>query len=333
MTAAKKKSTKASVRKTRVLVLGYADHKVRRAGGEPKCMGYADEKAVAAIRSGRYHALLLTGGSDISPSLYGAEPHKQAQHPNELRDLVETLCIEAAVEKGLPVLGICRGAQILNATMGGTLNQHIQGDAGTGNYHLGHDHAVRSAKGSRLRKAFGQVTRQVVSIHHQAVASVAPGFVATGWSPDGVVECVESVEGWMMGVQFHPEMSSHPGMQELFDALVAAAARHAGLPAPTKPPIVYAAPRKPSAGGLIVLPAKPPAKPRTRRDPLQTWGSPVLTSWKCFRCGITFDERVDHVDHMAMLHDVDVYGGALSKDALDEQDDALVEADMWEGVE
>jgi putative glutamine amidotransferase len=330
MTSAKatKKAKAAARPRTRVLVLGHADHKVRRAGGDPKCMAYADEKAIAALRSGRYHALLLTGGSDISPSLYGAEPHKQAQHPNELRDLVETLCIEAAVEKGLPILGICRGAQILNATMGGTLNQHIQGDPETGRYHLGHDHAVRSAKGSRLRKAFGQVTRSVVSIHHQAVAKVAPGFVATGWSPDGVVECIESVEGWMVGVQFHPEMSGKPGSQELFDALVAAAAKHAGHPAPVAEPIVYAAPRT-----TLVLPSHDAtaarAKARTRRDP-QTWGSPVLTSWKCFRCGITFDERQDHVDHMWMLHGVDVYGRAKDEDpALDE----LVEADMWEGVE
>jgi gamma-glutamyl-gamma-aminobutyrate hydrolase PuuD len=317
-------TAKVKVKRARVLVMGHVDAQIVRAGGTPVKVSTSDDSAHKAIAAGKVDALLLTGGSDISPNLYGAKPHAATGDAWVERDLAELLALQAAVKAGIPILGICRGAQMLNAGCGGTLHQHVPALKGSGP-HSNHTRGVRPAKGSRLAKAFGGRERETLHLHHQAVNKVAPGFVATGWASDGVVECIESVEGWMMGVQFHPEMHRGPGSQEIFDLFVAAAAKSAGLPAPARPAA------KPAQAKAIRQPSpKPKAKPKVRRDRLQTWSSPVLSSWKCFRCGILFDEREDHVDHMWILHGVDVeshteHGRALLWDGDEDM--------MWEGVD
>lgn len=320
-----KNRSKADQR-ARVLVLGnLRGGEVRMAGGEMVAMSYTDHRALEAVKSSKIHALVLTGGSDVDPALYGAKRHPETQSPYVERDTVETLVLLEAAERGIPVLGICRGAQIMNATFGGTLHQHIGDLPGVkGRTHMGQDHRVHTAKGSRVRKAFGAEERWAVSIHHQAVDVVADGFVATGWARDGIVEAIESVEGWMVGVQFHPEMASwKPGMQELFDGLVAAAAKKAGMPAPKTTRASSPAPApKPE-----YRPSQPSVGVPTRRDPLQRgWPSTVVTRYRCFRCkhGLQFDDRTDYVDHMALLHGIELQPAAAS-DRFGEFD----EYDLW----
>jgi putative glutamine amidotransferase len=157
--------------------------------------------------------LLLTGGEDIHPALYGAELSPRCYPPSRERDLFELALFAAARQRELPVLGICRGIQLVNVALGGTLYQDLPTDRPS---KIAHDpgsardartHAVRLAAGSRAAQALGATDLRVNSFHHQAVDRLAPGLVATGWSEDGVIEAAEGPgEGpWMLTVQWHPE--------------------------------------------------------------------------------------------------------------------------------
>jgi putative glutamine amidotransferase len=159
-------------------------------------------------------ALVLAGGADVDPAAYGAEPHPCTRGTRPERDAAEIPLARRALERDLPLLGICRGMQLLNVALGGTLIQHLPDDVGHGDHrrHLGSfddaDHDVRLAPGSLAARVCGELRHATKSHHHQAVDRLGDGLVASGWSElDDLVEAVEAPGArWALGVQWHPEV-------------------------------------------------------------------------------------------------------------------------------
>lgn len=296
-----RKSKQQDNSRPRVLVLGGGISAIEDAGGMVIHMSYTDPRAAEAVQSPSIHALVLTGGSDISPSIYGQPRHPRTQSPFPQRDLVELKTLEAAFNRGIPVLGICRGSQLINAAFGGTLHQHIPDLPNAHKFHNGHDHRVLVERNTKLHKALRESETWVVSLHHQAVDKVAPGFVVSARSKDGIVEAIETAadsKHWVVGVQFHPEIGTTAVMQRLFNRFAEEAARRAGLP-PVKPrPMPRRVQPKAVQPVTVRRVAKQPTAPRLSRG--------VVVTWQCFRCGITFDDRIDHIDHMWFLHHIDL---------------------------
>ena len=173
----------------------------------------------------RVDGLVLTGGGDVDPALYGAVAAPETAGVDVVRDRHEIVLARAAVERGLPVLAICRGQQVLNVALGGTLRQHIEGHAGT------HDHPVENGitvdVGTRLGEACGVGVVAACSCrHHQAIDDVAPVLRIVARAADGTIEAVEhDGAAWIVGVQWHPETTAAKAVhqQAIFDAFVAAA--------------------------------------------------------------------------------------------------------------
>jgi putative glutamine amidotransferase len=202
---------------------------VAAAGGRPVLLpplacapggpGTAAEEVVHALEG-----LVLTGGGDVDPLAYGERPDPETNGVDETRDASERALLAAALRADLPVLAICRGCQVLNVELGGTLHQHLPDVVG----HLAHRSAphvfdeveVETTPGSAAAAVFG--TRPtVLCSHHQAIRDVAPGLVVTAKTHDGVIEAVELPSArFVLGVQWHPE---EQGDQRPFDALVRAA--------------------------------------------------------------------------------------------------------------
>jgi len=178
---------------------------VQRAGGIAAMLP-PDDPSRAAATVARLDALVVSGGPDVNPALYGAEPDPRTDSPAHERDAWETALIEAALAAGVPFLGICRGHQLLNVVLGGTLVQHMDGHTkapgvfGT--------HTVTPVPGTYYASLVPEPT-SVLTYHHQAVDRLAPGLVASAHADDGTVEAVEAVGagGWVLGVQWHPEMA------------------------------------------------------------------------------------------------------------------------------
>jgi putative glutamine amidotransferase len=185
---------------------------------------------------GRLDGLILSGGGDIDPARYHAEPAPQTGSVREERDAAELELFAAARSRRLPVLGICRGLQVINVALGGTLVQHLPDVVG----HDGHapvpgsygDHAVRVAAGSKLSQILGRDETSTPTHHHQAVDQLGRGLVPTAWAQDGTIEAFEldaAGDGWfMVAVQWHPEAGDDPS---LFRALIAAARTPTPAPA------------------------------------------------------------------------------------------------------
>jgi putative glutamine amidotransferase len=207
---------------------------VKRAGGEPVVLSNADDPAAVV---GKVDGLLLTGGLDVDPSLYGEAAH-ETTHIAPERDRFEVPLSKAAMDQDLPIFAICRGVQVLNVAGGGSLVQDIPS---TVTSDLNHSvdlpknhvaHSVRITAGTRLAAALGPHadlgTCPVNSRHHQSVKEVAPGFLVSAVSPDGVVEAIERPDRtFCVGVQWHPENFVSTGeFSALFREFVAAAARH-----------------------------------------------------------------------------------------------------------
>ena len=206
---------------------------VRRAGAEPLVLSNSDDPAAVLDK---VDGLLLTGGLDVDPALYGEAPHPTTETAPE-RDTFEMPLTREAVKRDIPLLAICRGVQVLNVAEGGTLVQDIPSSVTTELNHSidvpkdHHAHAVTVTAGTALAEALGRTTsantRSVNSRHHQAVGAVAPSFVVSAVSPDGVIEAIERPGAtFCLGVQWHPENFWKTGeFAGLFSAFVAAATR------------------------------------------------------------------------------------------------------------
>ena len=213
---------------------GYTDA-LDRAGGRPLVLPpplTPDDHAGAVLEP--FAGLVLTGGADVDPARYGQELHPAAYGVDPALDAFEIGLIDTALDAGLPVLAICRGHQVLNVALGGSLDQHItdrrgflvHGDPAHGPGG-GVDHDVTVDSNSRLADALGVTRCSVRSHHHQAVSELAPKATATAWADDGVLEGFELPDGWVVAVQWHPEATAtdDPIQQRLFDAFVAECAR------------------------------------------------------------------------------------------------------------
>ena len=186
--------------------------------------------ALAADLLDRIDALVVTGGAfDIDPALYGAGARHATVTLKEGRTAAELALLRGALDRDMPVLGICGGEQLLAAALGGTLIQHIP-DALPGA--LSHEqpnarhepgHTVAIVPGTRLARIVGAATMQVNSSHHQAVRETGPAAMVNATAPDGVIEGIESPRHrFVLGVQWHPEFLIDPGDARIFAALVAA---------------------------------------------------------------------------------------------------------------
>ena len=179
--------------------------------------------------------LILTGGEDLDPSWYGARPSPLLSPPSRDRDLFELALFAVARQRGLPILGICRGIQLINVGMGGTLFQDLPTERpGVVNHRPdgprnSRSHQVRLEPGSRAAKALGATTITVNSSHHQAIKDLAPGLLATGWTDDTLIEAAEAEPDapWLLAVQWHPE-EMHHDRQAPEHGLFAALVREAG---------------------------------------------------------------------------------------------------------
>jgi putative glutamine amidotransferase len=166
---------------------------------------------------GRFDGLLLLGGGDLDPARYGvSEPHPEVDGIDERHDAFELAAVRAALDLDLPVLAVCRGCQVLNVALGGTLRQHVDD-------HRGLLHPVAVVPGTRTEAAMGTTAPTGWSRHHQVIDRVGDGLVVTARDAGGLVEGVEVPERWVVGVQWHPEDSAadDPAQQGLFDAFVA----------------------------------------------------------------------------------------------------------------
>ncbi|MCK2221618.1 gamma-glutamyl-gamma-aminobutyrate hydrolase family protein [Actinomadura sp. ATCC 31491] len=194
---------------------------VVRAGGQPVVLPPAGDPA-QALRG--LDGLVLAGGGDIDPARYGADPHERTGYVRGFRDDAEFTLLARALEAGLPYLGVCRGLQVLNVALGGSLHQHLPDVVGHAEHSpepgvFGHL-PVTPVPGSRLAKAVGADPVTVPHYHHQAVDRLAPGLSVTATAADGTVEAVE-LDGtaFAMAVQWHPEAAEDCA---LFEALIAA---------------------------------------------------------------------------------------------------------------
>ncbi|MET7730342.1 gamma-glutamyl-gamma-aminobutyrate hydrolase family protein [Streptomyces sp. NPDC005402] len=193
---------------------------VWRAGGEPASIHPAAEDVPA--RLARFDGLLLPGGGDLAPHRYGApDTHAAVYDVDDLQDTFDLELARTALDSGLPLLAICRGLQVVNVALGGTLEQHMD----SGHRHLVHPVTIRP--GTLLERATGAEKTDASCYHHQRVDRPGEGLTVTARAADGTVEGLElrDAPGWFTAVQWHPEDTAHedPAQQGLFDALVRAA--------------------------------------------------------------------------------------------------------------
>src|SRR6266850_825174 len=212
------------------------EESVRRAGGEVRVLNPAVDAPADAI--GSVQGLLLTGGGDVRPDLYGAAAHPTFDPAEPGRDDYEIALVRLALERDLPVFAICRGVQLLNVARGGTLIQDIADEVGTTVNHrvpmpphsIAHDVWIES--GSLLERLMGERFEAgdawpVNSRHHQAPKTLGEGFIATATAPDGVIEAIEHpARRFCLGVQWHPENFWRTGeFRNLFEGFVEACRR------------------------------------------------------------------------------------------------------------
>jgi putative glutamine amidotransferase len=201
------------------------------AGGIPVILSPLMGPALATGALDEVDGLVLTGGEDVDPAWYGAEPSPLLDPPSRERDLFELALFAVARQRSIPILGICRGIQVINVALGGTLFQDIPSERpGRVNHRPegprdSRSHRVRLQPGSRAAQALGGTQVSVNSSHHQAIKDLAPGLVAAGWTDDDLIEAAETPDGapWLLAVQWHPEemhRERHAPDGGLFAALV-----------------------------------------------------------------------------------------------------------------
>jgi putative glutamine amidotransferase len=207
---------------------------VLQAGGVPLVLSPLMGTAMVARALDGVDGLVLTGGEDLDPAWYGEAPSPHLDPPSRERDLFELALFAVARQRGLPILGICRGIQLINVAMGGNLFQDLGAERPGGVEHRPagprdlRSHRLRLLPGSRAARALGADQVTVNSSHHQAIKQLAPGLTASGWTEDELIEAVETPPGalWLLAVQWHPEeMHADARAPEhgLFAALVEAA--------------------------------------------------------------------------------------------------------------
>ena len=204
---------------------------VRRAGALPVLLPLLDDQKAWEAMIGRIDGLLLTGGADVCPESYGEEKLPLCGETAPLRDKMELYLCRRAVEEEIPILAICRGHQILNCALGGSLYQDIAAQYGDALKHPCYEqkkdqvHAVTAEKDSLLYKITGMETMRVNSRHHQGVKRLGRGLIVSARAEDGLIEGIELPgSAFVLGVQWHPESLSdyREEAQKLFDAFVEA---------------------------------------------------------------------------------------------------------------
>ena len=201
----------------------YADA-VQRAGGLPIVIPPTDDVELIRATVERCDGMVLLGGGDVSPAKYGQSENARLFGVNEFIDDFEIVAVQHAISLDLPVLAICRGHQILNVALGGTLIQHLE------NYEIHRDtmHEVQLSADSLVAHAMGTTQPMTHSFHHQAIDTVAPALTVVGTYGDGTIEAVQHTSAsWVVGVQWHPEDTAEEDSanQGLFNALVQRATR------------------------------------------------------------------------------------------------------------
>jgi putative glutamine amidotransferase len=205
---------------------------VHACGAVPLLVPAAQDRKSLSVMVQRVDGLILSGGPDLHPRWYGEEPHAALGEIDETLDLMELACTRAALERNLPLLAICRGIQVLNVALGGSLYQDIGGEvAGCLNHAPQVDkavltHAVTVERGSLLRRIMGRKTVMVNSKHHQAVREPGTGLRISAVASDGIIEAVEDPgRQFVLGVQWHPEgtWAEDDCSRRLFKSLVRAA--------------------------------------------------------------------------------------------------------------
>jgi putative glutamine amidotransferase len=188
---------------------------IEAAGGVPALIHLTRDAEVLDAHYRRCDALLLAGGEDVHPASYGAAPHPRLGRPNPFQDEIEIALTRRATAEGKPILGICRGVQLLNVALGGTLYQDIPAELpgaldheeSTARHDMAHlAHPIDLEASSWLAGRLDADTLIVNTLHHQALRDVAPGLWVIGRAPDGLVEAVEGAgPHFVLGVQCHPE--------------------------------------------------------------------------------------------------------------------------------
>ena len=208
-------------------------HAVQQAGGVPVLLPPQLSKASLERLARGLDALVLTGGGDMDPACFGETPHPTLYDVAPARDALETSVTHVALDRKTPILAICRGIQVLNVALGGSLYQDVTTEPGTEIPHSQKEardqatHKVTVTPGSRLARVLGTDDVEVNSFHHQVVKSLGRGLTAVAWAPDQLIEGVELDDDarFVLGVQWHPEhlVGNSEHARRLFAALVAAA--------------------------------------------------------------------------------------------------------------
>ncbi len=207
---------------------------VEAAGGIPLILPVtANPDTIRGFLDG-LDGILLSGGVDVGPSYYGQSPHPALGETDADRDAAEIALVHAALERDKPIFAICRGIQILNVALGGTLYQDLPTENPSPIHHAQNEqgiprpqtvHSIQIAAGSRLAQIIGAETMAVNSLHHQALKDMADGLTATAWAADGVIEAAEMpAKRFVIAIQCHPEeLARHQTeSQRLFAAFIAA---------------------------------------------------------------------------------------------------------------
>ncbi|WGD37203.1 gamma-glutamyl-gamma-aminobutyrate hydrolase family protein [Lysinibacter sp. HNR] len=210
---------------------------INRAGGSAVLLPPQPcDRDTADQLCGLLDGIVFVGGADINPALYGQEAHPRTDAPRVERDSFEVALLSVALEYDLPVLGICRGAQMLNTVLGGTLVQHLPEHTGSNRYQQGEGKfntvPVSIHKNSLLESILGSQRPGVPVYHHQAIDRVAGELAVTALSDDGIIQAVEMPsKTFVLGVQWHPEQDADHD-DRLFAALIGAATRYHGRHSP-----------------------------------------------------------------------------------------------------